>query len=53
MKLDILTKIMEKQEKMEKKLNKVLSYLKPKLVPVLNSPSDGPVDSKFVTVSLI
>ena len=35
----------------EKKLNKILAYLKPKNTPVLDIPTEEATDSKLVTVS--
>ena len=36
---------------MERKLNKILAYLKPKNTPVLDIPTEEATDSKLVTVS--
>ena len=36
---------------MERKLNKILAYLKPKNTPVLDIPTEEAMDSKLVTVS--
>ena len=36
---------------MERKLNQILAYLKPKNTPVLDIPTEEATDSKLVTVS--